>query len=103
MSLLINGMSIPNDDYKHRHLTLDRSTDDGALRMSFLTFDSETWIYSCSVYRVSEIPTPHGRLIDADAIMDLLEKSEPEENRGLQFYVIRHMLRNAPTVIEAEG
>lgn len=49
------------------------------------------------------LPTPHGRLIDADVIMDLLEKSVPEKNRGHQFYVFRHMLRNAPTVIEKEG
>ena len=49
------------------------------------------------------LPTPHGRLIDADVIMDLLEKSVLEENRGHQFYVFRHMLRNAPTVIEEEG
>lgn len=52
---------------------------------------------------IPEIPATHGRLIDADAIMDLLEKSVPEKNRGHQFYVFRHMLRNAPTVIEAEN
>lgn len=60
---------------------------------------SDARIEDCPLVEVS---TPHGRLIDADAIMDLLEKSVPEKNRGHQFYVFRHMLRNAPTVIEAE-
>ena len=49
-----------------------------------------------------DVPELHGRLIDADAIMDLLEKSVQEKNRGCQFYVFRHMLRTAPTIIKAE-
>lgn len=99
--LIIKGMDVPKD-YKQRSATLDRQTDDGILRLFVSDFDSEAMKYSCRVYPIVEIPTPHGRLIDADAIMDLLEKSVPEKNRGHQFYVFRHMLRNAPTVIEAE-
>lgn len=101
MSLLINGISISNDDYKHRHLTLDRSTDDGVLRMSFLTFDREAWKYSCCVYRVSEIPTPHGRLIDADSLIEYINK----ELKGDEYIqrMFRRIVKSRPTVIEAEG
>ncbi len=99
--LIIKGMEMPKD-YIQRSATLDRQTDDGILRLFVSDFDSEAMKYSCRVYPIVEVPTPHGRLIDADEIMDLLEKSVPEKNRGHQFYVFRHMLRNAPTVIEAE-
>ena len=95
MSLLINGMDMPKNCY-HCRFNYDGLCH--ALRSSF-TYIHENDI-SCPLF---EIPTPHGRLIDADVIMDLLEKSVPEKNRGHQFYVFRHMLRNAPTVIEEAG
>lgn len=83
MSVLIKGMKMPKD-YKQRSATLDRQTDDGILRLFVYDFDSKAMKYSCRVYPIAEIPTPHGRLIDADAIMDLLEKSVPEKNIGHQ-------------------
>ena len=91
MSLLINGMNVPRNKGLFYDLLLS------------LSFDGSGEIFfNGKSYPITEIPTPHGRLIDADAIMDLLEKSVPEKNRGHQFYVFRHMLRNAPTIIEEE-
>lgn len=43
-----------------------------------------------------EIPTPHGRLIDADRFLDWLKEFHPND------VVIMSGVRNARTVIEAE-
>lgn len=52
------------------------------------------------------VPTPHGRLIDADALMELYEPA-PEDVNEWEHYtttisVIRQNIKDAPTVIEAE-
>ena len=73
MSLLIKGMEMPND-YKHRDVTLDRTTDDGILRLSVYDFDHEAMKYSCRVYSLTEIPTPHGDLIDRDDLLAYFDR-----------------------------
>lgn len=104
MNLLIKGMDMPKNCMKC--FCLEAFDDEIYGRQHFcglLGIDALAKEHSrhnnCPLV---EIPTPHGRLIDADELMDLLEKSVPEKNRGHQFYVFRHMLRNAPTIIEAE-
>ena len=47
-----------------------------------------------------EIPTPHGRLIDADAIQDYNEATHDYNNIKV---VSEYDIADAPTVIEAEG
>ena len=44
-----------------------------------------------------EVPTPHGRLIDADRFLDWLEEFHPND------VVIMSGVKNAKTIIEAEG
>lgn len=108
MSLLIEGMDMPKD-YKHRDVTLDRTTDDGILRLSVYDFDHEARKYSCCAYRASEISTPHGRLIDADAHIQSLKENQCGErcrknhdcvNCGIGMYI--RIVENEPTIIEAE-
>lgn len=43
-----------------------------------------------------EIPAPHGRLIDADKLIDTLGVSDDD-------IYVQDILQDAPTVIEAEG
>lgn len=59
---------------------------------------------------LSEIPTPHGRLIDADAHIQSLKENQCGErcrknhdcvNCGIGMYI--RIVENEPTVIEAEG
>ena len=51
--------------------------------------------------RLVEIPTPHGRLIDADALMECrLEPNHYEELKD--GYIPDYDLDSAPTIIEAE-
>lgn len=50
---------------------------------------------------IVEIPTPHGRLIDADALMECrLEPNHYEELKD--GYIPDYDLDSAPTIIEAE-
>ena len=52
---------------------------------------------------VEEIP-PHGRLIDADALIRELEITEEDDHNGatLLMAVFLEVLKSAPTVIDAE-
>lgn len=97
MSLLIKGMEMP----KNGQITIELASEDTGTNILARITDNKTGKL-IGHEGVVAIPSPHGRLIDADVLMDLLEKSVPEKNRGHQFYAFRHMLRNAPTVIEAE-
>ena len=52
-------------------------------------------------YELVEVPTPHGRLIDADALMECrLEPNHYEELKD--GYIPDYDLDSAPTIIEAE-
>ena len=52
-----------------------------------------------------EIPTPHGRLIDADAIVytHAIARSLDDGHNWNELCVTQNELDDAPTVIEAEG
>lgn len=56
--------------------------------------------------RAVPVPTPHGRLGDLDALMELYEPA-PEDVNEWEHYkttisVIRQNIKDAPTIIEAE-
>ena len=106
--LIIKGMDMPKD-YKQRSATLNRQTDDGILRLFVYDFDSEAMKYSCRVYPIVEVPTPHGRLIDADAHIQSLKENQCGErcrknhdcvNCGIGMYI--RIVENEPTILEAE-
>ena len=108
MSLLINGVEMPKN-YKQLSATLDRQIDDGILRLFVYDFDSEAMKYSCRVYPIVEVPTPHGRLIDADRLMEVIERNSytlinycNSKDRGMFLCGIRQAIDEAPTIIEAE-
>lgn len=46
-----------------------------------------------------EIPTPHGRLIDADKLLESFGKAIEEDNHFVNFF---SLVDEAPTIIEAE-
>ena len=59
---------------------------------------------------MTELPTPHGRLIDADRLLVLVESECNENCKGCEdgccaedrFDIILSAIKNAPTIIEAE-
>lgn len=51
-----------------------------------------------------EVPTPHGRLIDADTLTKALEKRwNVDDDQDFANKSVWRELENAPTIIEAEG
>ena len=95
MSVLIKGMDMPECcevcpcyDWKEDICRITDSPNDF----------SDTRVSDCPLV---EIPTPHGRLIDADALMECrLEPNHYEELKD--GYIPDYDLDSAPTIIEAE-
>lgn len=101
MTILIRGMEMPNngevivihsDGYAERYSRVD---------ISFIDFPISS---PCKVVKVP----PHGRLIDADALIELYEPAPAGVNEWewerykTTVGVIRQNIKDAPTVIEAE-
>lgn len=86
MSILIKSMEMPKDTCEIR-ITIDQDGDWWARRIDT---DGE-W------HEVVEVPTPHGRLIDADALSQIYRF----DDYGKAVVDCEDM-DNAPTIIEAE-
>ena len=84
MSVLIKGMEMPQ----------------GNSTVNVLIYADGT-VYTGHVndsrYSAVSVPTPHGRLIDADALIDTLSASDRD------IYVKAILEEDAPTIIESEG
>lgn len=87
--ILIKNMGIPKD-YKYVDVRIFR---DGTATTS----TAEKPFYK--KMDVVEVPTPHGRLIDADALIKYLESEV--QTTGVK--VTKEYLRFAPTILEADG
>ena len=83
MSIIIKGMDMPKKDTGCRIIILY----DGQVAMDNGTFIPE--------YKAVEIPTPHGRLIDAEIL---------EAEAKLRYYgdIYLEEVQEAPTILEAE-
>lgn len=97
MSILIKGMKMPEyrdvfgDERGCVYLLMLTVNKDGTAFMQFNDVDG-------GFYQVKEIPTPHGRLIAADEIEKCVH-----EWYDVGEYVFADTIRNADTIIEAEG
>ena len=93
MSILIKGMKMPE------HCGYCRFAYDGICHaLQVMRYDKETKDGKLIDCPLTEIPTPHGRLIDRDALIaayDAQHDGEPGRARKL--------MEEAPTIIEAEG
>lgn len=49
-----------------------------------------------------EIPTPHGRLIDADKLVWFIDNHIASGKKWVEFETIKDMINSLPTIIEAE-
>ena len=104
MSLIIKGLRLP----KHADVNGEKDTAYKCLILAHSDNSVELVIdtafaspydngHNIQRYPLSEIPTPHGRLIDADE----LEKCV-HEWYDVGEYVFADTIRNADTIIEAE-
>ena len=53
-------------------------------------------------YLITEIPTPHGKLIDADEIVWFIDNHIALGKKWVEFETIKDMINSLPTIIEAE-
>lgn len=91
MSIIIRGMDMPEDDCTvFMSVTVWNQWGDGEIKM--YAHNSYTNEF---IGEVINVP-PHGRLVDADALLTSDLGGEPFKS------VIRRVLMQAPTVIEAE-
>lgn len=104
MSLLIKGVEMPDSCLNCRFRT--------TMLKNVLSPTMRTSVYACLISGIEinnwyeekhkdcplvEIPTPHGRLIDADEIEKCVH-----EWYDVGEYVFADIIRNADTIIEAE-
>ncbi len=96
MSILIKGLNMPKDDCEaYRELIITNNyVGNGKIQM--LAHDSNTNEF---IGEVVEVPEPHGRLIDVDAII----VARSDYYISDDFMEVINMLEDAPTVIEGEG
>ena len=96
MSLLIQNMDMPKDCWSCPMTKVDLITGQRYCGKTLTDIkDSFIRLSNCPLV---EIPTPHGRLIDADVAC----KKYKDEDSLIAELAYRK-IRNAPTVIEAEG
>lgn len=96
MSILIKGMEMPETCEKCRmHLAMFIFSDGPIGHCMLLKGKADK--RKCPLVPV---PTPHGRLIDAD---DLEFYRTPSDKYEYEEVLYRHDINDAPTIIEAEG
>ena len=112
MSVLINGMEMPSGCYTCPIIY----SEDGAFDFEcpfnsyFHWHNAEDVInYIPDSCLLVEVPTPHGRLIDADALLRVIEENSyrlrgvtNSTENGMFLTGIRQAIDESPTIIEAE-
>lgn len=101
MSVIVKGLDLPayKEGYKNRYVCLLVQNSDGI-----------TDLYVADKkYPVSTVPTPHGRLIDAEELSKVFDwkqlENSPDE-KGQTLYLLGQAtieaIREVPTIIETE-
>lgn len=108
MSLIIKGKDIPKSCYD-----CDLYSGEGFL-CPLVIETTNDWVLEAMYKRVDEcplveIPTAHGRLIDADALLRVIEENSyrlrgvtNSTENGMFLTGIRQAIDESPTIIEAE-
>lgn len=105
MSVIIKGMKLPqhaavNGEKVTAYKCVILAHSDNSVELVIDTAFASPYDNGHNIqrYPLTEIPTPHGRLIDADALQEEAD-SQPCFWKGA---IDELMVRDAPTVIEAE-
>lgn len=106
MSVLIKGMEMP----KNGEITIIAfaSDENDKNTMAVILDSNGTPIKHKGIV---EVPTPHGRLIDADRLFSMIhgtlcetcETFSCEKGKGCLIDDVFNLIDQAPTIIEAEG
>jgi hypothetical protein len=98
MSLIIKGMKFPKNCMECELRFIARGLDTECIFSNDVVDDcTDRRLYRCPLV---ELPTPHGRLIDADSLIEYINK----ELKGDEYIqrMFRRIVKSRPTVIEAE-
>ena len=106
MSLIIKGMSLP----KHADVSGEKDTAYKCLILAHSDNSVELVIdtafaspydngHNIQRYPLTEIPTPHGRLIDADELIRCIEHAFGDKDI---VKLVTNNIERQPTIIEAE-
>ena len=93
MSLIIKGMQLPRKS-EHRECSI-AVVQNRHVSIAF----SRTKTNPLECCECAEIPTPHGRLIDADKLLESFREALDEDRHFVNFFAL---VDDSPTVIEAE-
>ena len=100
MSLIIKGMDMPEKCENcpcYDYIDYVCRADD-----CFAPFDVENPEERSEHCPLIEIPTPHGRLIDADKLIWFIDNHIALGKKWVEFETIKDMINSLPTIIEAE-
>ena len=105
MGVYIEGMEMPKDGFVEIIIKADGTVQQTGqtLRLAGDYFYTAYVGERPPMYKAVPVP-PHGRLIDADALIRELEITEEDDHNGatLLMAVFLEVLKSAPTVIDAE-
>lgn len=99
MSVLIKGMEMPKRCLDCPFM-ISRDNDDCILQSDEANAEFNSWDDMKASCPLVKIPTPHGRLADADK---LFEEINTADEYGADMSDILRLVIDAPTVIKAEG
>ena len=102
MSVLIKGMEMPKSCFACFAFNAENTycalySHGIPARHSLKPYEKPEW---CELI---EVPTPHGRLIDADALKIEMMDENLDGYQGHSWREVGQIIDDAPTVIESEG
>ena len=118
MSLIIKGMKLPqhaavNGEKDTAYKCVILAHPDNSVKLVIDTKFASAYDNGHNIqrYPITEIPTPHGRLIDADRLVEVLQDTldnypdnynDEKVVEKLVVTVCKRYIESAPTIIEAE-
>ena len=95
MSVIIEGLTLP----KHNPKEIDKNV---LIGYAIVKEDNTAELCLEGVhYLIKMLPTPHGRLIDADKLVWFIDNHIASGKKWVEFETIKDMINSLPTIIEA--
>jgi len=109
MSLIIKGMKLPqhsavNGEKDTAYRCIILAHPDNSVELVIDTEFTSAYDNGHNIqrYPITEIPAPHGRLIDADKLVWFIDNHIASGKKWVEFETIKDMINSLPTIIEAE-
>lgn len=110
MNLIIKGMEMPKhaikngtDDTLYRSCVIVHPDGTAELIVDSTFADMFGFEHALNRFPLAEIPTPHGRLIDADRLIAVIKSAAGTADTSVPLSAVISSISNAPIIIEEEG